>query len=235
MSLGISRRAPRISVNKLGEYMTASPLRRRRIIADQRRPRSFIVPRYVEAQQAIVKALTRPEYDDGWLASEIERLESAPSATHWEGQRKLLCAQALRAFSNHRGNLNLSDVEAASGSSEPPRLELSGVEISVRPEVLLVGHDRKSPRLARGALKLYFSKSIPLSEEAGLYIASALRQFVTQHLTGPGEIAEPRHCRVIDVFGGQIFSAPRSDRRRTQDLQAACQEIARAWLAEPSE
>ena len=51
----IVRQAPRISVNKLGEYMTATPLRRRRIVLDQKRPKTFIFARYREPQDAIVK------------------------------------------------------------------------------------------------------------------------------------------------------------------------------------
>lgn len=47
------RSEPRKSANKLGEYMTATPSRRRRIIKDQKRPKDFIVPRYTEAQAAI--------------------------------------------------------------------------------------------------------------------------------------------------------------------------------------
>ncbi len=37
------RDTPRISLNKLGEYMTASPSRRRSIVRDQKRPKDAIV------------------------------------------------------------------------------------------------------------------------------------------------------------------------------------------------
>jgi hypothetical protein len=72
----IEREVPRISVNKLGEYMTATPLRRRRIIQDQKRPKDYIVPRYTEAQDAIVAYLSATARDDVRLLEAVDRLRS---------------------------------------------------------------------------------------------------------------------------------------------------------------
>jgi hypothetical protein len=40
------RRTPRISANKLGEYLIAPASRRRRIIVDQKHPHAYITSRY---------------------------------------------------------------------------------------------------------------------------------------------------------------------------------------------
>jgi hypothetical protein len=45
------RETPRISVNKLAEYMVATPARRRGIIRDQKVKRDFIVARYQQVSQ----------------------------------------------------------------------------------------------------------------------------------------------------------------------------------------
>jgi hypothetical protein len=34
---------------------------------------------------------------------------------------------------------------------------------------------------------------------------------------------------VIDVFNQEVYAAPRAYRRRQMDIEAACEEIARAW------
>jgi hypothetical protein len=222
----LSQKAPRISVNKLGEYMTATPLRRRRIIADQQRPKTFIVPRYTEAQDAITKYLVRGGHDAEVLTSEIERLSTAPSATEWEAQRKRLCAEALERFLIVADEIELSDQTLSAGGNDQPRLQVGGLEVSVRPEVLVRGTNRLGDE-AGGALKLYFSKTIPLNQDGGEYVATLVHQFVDTHLT-PGH-ADPRLSRVIDVFGGRVFTAPRAVARRRRDLWAACEEIARAW------
>ena len=98
MATETTRRAARISVNKLGEYMTATPLRRRRIVQDQKRPKGFILPRYNEAQDAITKYLAGCKQDAGLILSEIERLNLAPSATEWESSRKRLASEAMQSF-----------------------------------------------------------------------------------------------------------------------------------------
>jgi hypothetical protein len=220
--------APRISVNKLGEYMTATPLRRRRIILDQQRPRAFIVPRYTEAQDAIVKYLVGDQRDESILLGEIERLNLAPSATAWEEQRKRLCSEALARFVEMTDKINLTGLAVARGGNDQQRLVVDGVEISVRPEVIVQGVNRHGEPVT-GALKLYFSKTIPLNEDAGEYVATVLYQYLDQQ-TGPGN-AEPKLCQVVDVFGGRVFAAPRATARRRRDVIAACEEIRRAWGA----
>jgi hypothetical protein len=224
-----TRKAPRISVNKLGEYMTATPLRRRRIILDQQRPKAFIVPRYTEAQDAITKYLVRDQRDVGGILSEIQRLGLAPSATEWEAQRKRLCIEALERFLDVAEDIDLSGQTVIAGGNDQPRLQVGGLEVSVRPEVIVRGSSRSGDP-ACGALKLYFSKTIPLNLDGGEYVATLVHQFVDTHIE-PGK-AEPRLCHVLDVFGGQVFTAPRAVARRRRDVWAACEEIARAWDTE---
>jgi hypothetical protein len=94
--------------------------------------------------------------------------------------------------------------------------------------VLLRGANRlKQPVV--GAVKLYFSKSFPLSAEGGEYVATAVHESVES--LEPSATADPRLCQVIDVFGGKVFHAPRAIVRRRKDLYAACEEIVRAWEA----
>jgi hypothetical protein len=38
-----------------------------------------------------------------------------------------------------------------------------------------------------------------------------------------------RDCLIVDVFGKLVFAAPRTYRRRWQEIEAACQEIALVW------
>jgi hypothetical protein len=226
MATDTTRRAPRISVNKLGEYMTATPLRRRRIVQDQKRPKGFILPRYNEAQDAITKYLLGGKQDAGLLLSEIERLNLAPSATEWESSRKRLASEAMQSFLEIADDIDLAGLQATLGGNIQPRLSIGGLEVSVRPEILLGGTDRQGEPIA-GALKLYFSKTNPLTQDSAAYIATAVHAFVEAHMQ-PAH-ADPRHCRVIDVFGRKVFTAPRASARRRNDLAAACEEIARAW------
>lgn len=58
------RAVPRISLNKLGEYMNASASRRKRIIAEQREPKTFIVARYTDAMDVICDYFQDDSRDD---------------------------------------------------------------------------------------------------------------------------------------------------------------------------
>jgi len=67
--------APRISLNKLCEFMTASIPRQRRIIKDQKFPSDFMRVYYREAQEAVAMMILlklarmkgNPSYADNWV------------------------------------------------------------------------------------------------------------------------------------------------------------------------
>jgi len=45
---------PKVSANKLGEYMSASPSRRNEIVKNQKYPKGYVVTRYNDARRAII-------------------------------------------------------------------------------------------------------------------------------------------------------------------------------------
>lgn len=231
----IERTLPRISLNKLGEYMTATPSRRRQIVRDQRRPKGFLLPRYNEAQAAIVRCLTAPEPNLADIVADIRRLAASASRSTWEAQRNALCTAALEAFLEIGDQfIDTSQFTLSRAPQRPPLLTYGEVSISVRPELIVraVGRTRAS---RVGAVKLYFSKTTPLREAGGTIAATALADFAEQFLA-MNEKVDPRLCQVVDVFAHTIYRASRARVRPHADLLAACDEIARAWdeAAEPT-
>jgi hypothetical protein len=223
----IERTLPRISVNKLGEYMTATPARRRSIVRDQRRPKGFLVPRYNEAHAAVIAYLTGAERDPAVVLREAQRLRAAPPDSAWQAQRNQLCGEALAAF------LEAADLlppaRYVRGAPRPPLVNYGEVAVSVRPELVLRGADRRGAPTV-GALKLYFSKTAPLTAEAGGFIAAAVADFAEQALALDAAV-DPKLCLALDVFARRLYRASRQRAQRRQDLIAACDEIARAWTA----
>ena len=57
------------------------------------------------------------------------------------------------------------------GQADPRKLTVAGVDISVRPEVVLRGKDRLGNPTV-GAVKLYIGKTFPLSDDAAAYVAT---------------------------------------------------------------
>ena len=223
------RTHPRMSANKLGEYLTASPVRRRRIVKDQKHPPEFQVARYTEAQSAIAEFLVSGRTDDAILFRVLDRLQAASARSGWDAQRIQDCSQAIEAFMDFPEMALLHRMNAVQGDPNPPQLNIADVRISVRPEIILHGSDRLgSPTV--GAVKLYIGKSNPLTDESGLYVATILHQFVSEYCSESGKV-DLQACAVFDVFGRRFYVAPRSFIRRRHDIEAACEEIARAWPA----
>jgi hypothetical protein len=218
---------PRVSLNKLGEYLTASPLRRQRILRDQKYPAVFQTGRYREAERRITDFLCRGDCDDAPLLQAVEALVASGEAEPHLAQQRLLCAEAIASFVAVARSLPLSGLRAQAGAARPPRLPMAGVEVSIRPEVLLAGVDRAGGEV-RGGLKLYFSKTHPLSPESGQYVAIMLYRYLADAWGAAGRVL-PRHCLVLDVFRGALYRAPEAYRRRLKQIEAACGEIAERW------
>lgn len=221
----VVRKSPRISVNKLGEYMVASPRRRRRIIQDQKEPHEFVVARYRDAEEVIGEFLRSGADDDAAVQEAIQRLQFKPKKSDWDTTTAKLCAGALEAFLEVLDDLNLAGDAVVRDFSRHP-LRLAGVAISVRPEIIL---RQKEPGAATkmGAIKLCFSKTKRLQEESASYIGAVLQEYMRS--VYPDRQVVRERCQVVDVFGRRVFEAPRAHKTRLEDVSAACEEIARAW------
>ncbi|XXF78002.1 hypothetical protein P2318_33890 [Myxococcaceae bacterium GXIMD 01537] len=220
------RESPRVSVNRLGAYLVASPAGRKRIIHEQKHPCEPQYLRYPEASQAITDFLCRG-LNAGVLRAHLERFASATPQDDFDAQRLRLCGEALERFATLVPQLEMDGVIISAVGAEPPVLQVAGVDISVRPEVVLQTLDKRDTHRV-GLLKLYFAKHHPLDERSGQYIATLLESYAQQHLGRLGPV-EPRLVRVVDVFAGTVFSAPRAQTRRLSDVRLACEEIAERW------
>jgi hypothetical protein len=227
MASGLVRQDPRISLNKLGEYMVATPRRRRRIVLEQKRPPEFQTARYTEAQDAITSFLANGAGDDSPLADALRRLSEISPRTEWDAQRIQLCTEAIESFMDCDNFGFMGDMTVSAGATDQPKLQVANVSISVRPEILLEGSDRTGERIF-GAVKLYIGKTIPLTRESGAYVATTLHQYVDEQFGSKGT-AGHRKCVVLDVFANELYEAPRAFQRRREDIEAACEEISRAW------
>ncbi len=222
------RQEPRISVSKLGEYAAVNDAaRRRRIVCDQKRPKDYITPFYAEAQDFLTDFLLGGARSHEVLWEAVDMFSSAEASTPWQESRNQANADALVSFLGVVDELNLSDFSLRRGQQDPPKLLIQGVSVSVRPEVVFTSQNRLG-NVTEGAVKLYINKSHLLSEEAGAYTATTLHQFVSAYPYADG-FCDYRLCYVVDVFGQHVFTAPRSFKQRRKSIEAACEEIKRAW------
>ncbi|MGC4084425.1 MAG: hypothetical protein QM736_20500 [Vicinamibacterales bacterium] len=152
-----------------------------------------------------------------------QKVLALPTGKPWEVARRDTQLEAITAactFLQQEESAPLRALSTVRRKTVP--LIVSGVSISVRPELLVHLNDA-----VVGAVKLYFSKTSPLSDERARYGGTILQMAVEMQKSG--HTSDYRNCFIVDVFAKRLHPAPRTSRRRRQDVDAACTEIAALW------
>lgn len=215
---------PKISLNKLAEYLDATPSRRRQIVKDQQNPQPFIAARYNDAREEIIGFI------EGGMNSEQEMLAAAAdlrqnhNGTDFAKQDRNASADAIEDFLDASDQLEINGF-AAEGvdRSTGAAMNISGVNVSVRPDVILKDKDTGE---VKGAIKFHFSKTSPLSAKSREYSATALRVYLVDE--GHQDV-DPKKCYVVDVPTQSVSNAPKAFKRKMNDIEAACEEINARW------
>jgi hypothetical protein len=218
----ISRKSPRFSLNKIGEYLGATPLQRRGLIEAQQRPKTPIVMRYTEAERAIGDALRTGESTP--VHDAIRVLRAKVPRSDRDRVRINCCLYALQRFLA----LDLAGVLDGMSLERPTTRSASfqygGLEVSVMPN--LIGRDHARGRL--GLVKFHISKAHRLEDAAGIAIAALAAHYAAVHLASLGQM-DPERVVVVDVMAARWWAAPRRSVRILRDVEAACEEIAARW------
>lgn len=221
-------RSPRISVNKLGEYLVQpDSARRRKIVYDQKHPSKHVVPQYQGAKDAITEALTKDGLSPVNFLGHATRLASDSSGTPKAVSNRQNDAAAIEAFVSLLPELPIG-ATFSMGPTQPPHLSVQQVSVSVRPEILIYMERAGVP--AVGAIKLHFPKAEEraLGAKGSEFVAVMLHQWLTLH--GPkNRRIVPQLCLSIDVFRKTVHCAPTAQQRRMERIEAACEEIAARW------
>lgn len=158
------------------------------------------------------------------LERAVEELEARVPQSDFEAQRNELCVEAIECFIDTYEDIACLDMPLISGLRMRSSIHTMGVEISVRPEVVVLDPQSRHPV---GAIKLYFAKTVPLSEVSASNIATVVRQAVA----GEAEMSSvsPRMVSVADVMACELFEAPRAWQKRLATVEACCNEIRDRW------
>lgn len=220
------RKLPRLSVNAITTYMNAAAAKREAVLREQKFPPTFRQRWYDTATKVITRCLIDPERDTEIVVETIDRLHAAHPVDKLERQINSNNAAALDGFLAVLPSLEWDGLTASRYANKSALLEIEGVVISVRPEVMLQGKFRGSS--VRGGVKLYLSKTTALGEDGGELIGALLHEY-TAGRCSDGVGCKQRHCQVIDVFGEECYTAPTAIKRRMRDVEAACREIRERW------
>lgn len=218
----------KITVEKLGEYLAATPRGRKRVIDNLGKKETTINADFNEAKNAISRFIAYGDGNEEVIYSEITRIEKKIPISDLQREQLDLSVDSLEAFLDIADQLLIKDYDfLREDPSIPTSLLISGVTIDISPEIILRKMDLETGSKV-GAVKIYFSKNYPLSDDAGKYMATLLYQYIVSHFSDIG-MADYNNCYVLDVFNQKVYRTPRFNKRYKSDVHAACEEIARAW------
>lgn len=219
-----ARDDPTFSLTGLVRYLHAKPAARARMIGEQKRPSDIAAMYYDPAADAIRRFIVEGMDDESILTRATARLagmESEEDAVNAQAN-----IEALSAFQESYHKLDFRALTPSRGEESNAGLHIGGVEVIVRPEIVLGGVVKGERRA--GALKLYFSKGHPLSRTTAEYGAALVRRHCEERLAD-GARVRPQDCSIFEVRTGEIHQAPAAFARRMQEIAAACGEIALRW------
>lgn len=220
-----TRKTPRISANKLAEYLTANSLRRKQIVKDAKYPTAPIVTRYKEARE-IIQGYVNGDYTKKDLDNYIKAFKVKPTTSDFQENDRVSSILALE-------HLKKIDISTLSGltlelnDNYDNLLKIKGVEISVYPDIFI--SQIKGGKKSIGALKIHISKSNALSEESQSIVGVLLYLYSEQFLTTGTDVASTKLCFSLDVFKERLQCCPPSYKNRVARIEAACEEIALWW------
>lgn len=217
---------PKLTVNKLGEYVEAGGRRRNTILKTIKYPDEnvFASSSYKDARQAI-KSYFINNFDDDILLNFISKM------------------QAKTAGSQHDTKMIKSEIEAAKKvlsstsinkkytyrSYEGPniKLNINGVEISVLPD--LVAIETRGGKTIHGGVKLHLSKSSSNNVDVNENIATILHHYSSTDIDFSKHDVKPKMCISYDVHKDTFIECPKAVKSRFADISAECSTIAAVW------
>jgi hypothetical protein len=224
---------PRISVNKLAEYVLATPSRRKRILLDAKYPKPYITTRYKEVRE-IAKSFLSGQMTSHEVLKEIKVFEKAavdaakiPDNEYQIGYNE----QSAEALST----LLATTIPKFYGAkifalNEQSKIILNkGVSISVKPDLILRADI--DGEIHVGAMKLHITQTTTLDDESQKLVGVVLHEYVKKHIanTAKGEIPDYRMCVSYDIFKQRFDVCPAAMKVRLTQVADSCEEIAARW------
>lgn len=216
---------PRISINKLAEYLaTNKASRRETILKDSKFPPTFQTIRYDPTYLLTSRYLTGHIPNTQALQVEIGKYDAKAATSEFDERMKKSNLEAMSRFLALAPTLDFSDAKLTLGEHAPPKLLIADVSVSVRPDVLVTVS--KKGAKTTGAIKLNVSKGSPHTNDSAEYAGALLRHYL---VTQGGEDCDYRNCYTLDIYSKKLVASPKAITNRLKDAEAACAEIARQW------
>tara|TARA_R110000851_G_scaffold270099_1_gene422755 strand:- start:609 stop:1298 length:690 start_codon:yes stop_codon:yes gene_type:complete len=224
----------RLSANQLAKYMVSSETAKIGIIAEAKQEGNAKSIRYKDAREAVKGYLTSPNRDRRIIDAAINRFDQMSrdsTLTTFKRSDAQSSADALRAFETLKNQLGGFEYFAA--PQRQPKLEIAGVEISTRLDLLIRREYREEKQV--GGVIFRWTQADDETEAAiakrrdmGTYAATLVHMHVGQHFAHSMAPAYPI-CLSVDVQFGDVIAAPKTFSQRAKNMENACRFISAIW------
>lgn len=216
---------PKMSVNKLGEYMTANSVRRRSIVEDHKKEATFIFGRYSDARSVITDYLVGDISQEDAKKSQ-DALRKFTAESEFVQSDKRLSAEAIDYFFEILDEIDVTGNLITKGADfENHSVQISGLTVTAKPDLLLRNGETGA---VEGCIKFHFSKTVPLNSESGAYVATVMKKYLESEVD-EGVKLNSKKCYVVDLPTGSVFEAPTAYKKRMREIEASCEEIILKW------
>lgn len=225
-AMGVKTSKPKITVNKLGEFIIANPARQRRILEQLKYPKDNSFGFGYEGARDAIKDYLIKEMDDSCIDDCVAALELKDPRNEWQEGQIDSSIEVLRMVQDTALFEDLK-MEFSAYAGDNPKMIIKGVSVSVYPDLIVKSEYRGEHYI--GGMKIHFSRTNPVGEEGAKYIAAILHQFTERNLTSKKHSAKPSNSLSYDVWTESLVSCPKAVKRRWDDIEASCLNIAAIW------
>jgi hypothetical protein len=228
---------PRISANKLAEYVLADPSRQSTIVKQAKNASKSITPLYHRVRDTFPHAHSNQGLNAAYFIARAEQIEASRATTDWQIRDKENSAKALRHLADMVGQ-----IECASATLIPKQwkpLTIHGVAVSVYPEVAFSMLHRGVTKVGAVILNTSLNDGSSLAKGSdrycvGDYVTTLLYLMLAQQLSMVGM---PLHtkCYAMDIFRQKVYTAPPSYKTLVKHMDEACKMISLRWDSIPVE
>lgn len=217
---------PRLSDNKLSDYMSASEQARRGILQSCKYQRKTAVIQHHDAKKMVAESIVNGNLDADELAKKLEIYEGKITDTDFEEDVKTHNIDYVKSVLT-MGFEPIKGTEFHRCKTQM-KLDFNGTEISFFPDVLVTRTNKRNNRKI-GALNLRYSKSAKLPEATAQYQSALMFGIFRDNPFEPESVPELALCQTLDGFNGKVYAAPTKSIYLYKEMMAACGAIANQW------
>ncbi|XYK81741.1 MAG: hypothetical protein ROO70_05870 [Labrenzia sp.] len=228
------RANPRISVNELALYMVSSDTARMGILRRAKVPQTPPIIRYRDVRPAICGYLSDQNRSINRLVDAEQMFQQRiddPATRDLQRDDARHSIDVLHALQGMNNQLAAYDFHQA--PRDQNKLNIAGVEVSVRADLLVHGSTKNTEQFGAAVLRMTMDDAETDAakqkrKEMGLYVATLARMHLDQNFESNRQAAN-KLCMSIDIQHGEVFLAPNANTRRMNDIDNVCQVISALW------